>query len=118
MAIRIEETFFTNRIRLVSLRPRGLFGASVRHLLADDQSGEEIWWNAEIVDLDLTCKNQKDPIFFILYHMDDMEHQVDEMGKTEHEYYEVTLMEDYHKNWLHIRSVDLTNEDINFDFEI
>ena len=50
--------------------------------------------------------------------MDDMEYQVDEMGNTEHEYYEVTLMEDYHKNWLHIRSVDLTNEDIDFDFEI
>ena len=114
----LNQDFKSNRIRLVSLRPRDLVGASVRHLLADDQSGEEIWWNAEIVDLDLTCKNQKDPIFFVLYHMDDIEHQVDEMGNTEHEYYEVTLMEDYHNNWLHIRSVDLTNEDINFDFQI
>ena len=113
----LNQDFKSNRIRLVSLRPRDLVGASVRHLLADDQSGEEIWWNAEIVDLDLTCKNQKDPIFFVLYHMDDMEYQVDEMGNTEHEYYEVTLMEDYHYNWLHIRCVDLTNKDINFDFQ-
>ena len=96
----LKQDFKSNHIRLVSLRPRDLVGASVRHLLADDQSGEEIWWNAEIVDLDLTCKNQKDPIFFVLYHMDDMEYQVDEMGNTEHEYYEVTLMEDYHNNWL------------------
>ena len=49
--------------------------------------------------------------------MDDMEYQVDEMGNTEHEYYEVTSMKDYHNVWLHIRSVDLTNEDMNFDFQ-
>ena len=47
----------------------------------------------------------------------DMEYQVDEMGNTEHEYYEVTLMGDYQNNWLHIHSVDLTNEDMNFDFQ-
>ena len=112
----LNQDFKSNHIRLVSLRPRDLVGASVSHLLADDQSGEEIWWNAEIVDLDLICKNQKDPIFLVLYHMD-MEYQVDEMGNTEHEYYEVTLMEDYQNNWLHIHSVDLTNEDMNFDFQ-
>ena len=49
--------------------------------------------------------------------MDDMEYQTDEMGNTYHEYHEVTLMEDYHNNWLHIRCVDLTNEDINFYFQ-
>ena len=70
------------------------------------------------MDLDLTCQNQKDPISFVLHHMDDMKYQVDEMGNTEHEYYEVTLMEDYHNIWFHIRSVDLTNnEDINFNFK-
>ena len=113
----LNQDFKSNCIRLVSLRPRDLVGASVRHLLADDQSGEEIWCNVEIVDLDLICKNQKDPIFFVLYHIDDMEYQVNEMGNTEHEYYEVTLMEDYQNNWLHIHSVDLTNEDMNFDFQ-
>ena len=53
----LNQDFKSNRIRLVSLRPRDLVRASVRHVLADDQSGEEIWRNAEIVDLDLTCKN-------------------------------------------------------------
>ena len=46
--------------------------------------------------------------------MDDMVYQADEMGNTYHEYYEVTLMEDYHNNWLQILCVDLANEDINF----
>ena len=113
----LNQDFKSNRIRLVSLRPRNLVGASVQHLLADDQSGEEKWWNAEIVDLDLPCNNQKGPIFFVLYNMADMEYQVDKIGNIEHEYYEKTLMEDYHNNWLHICSVDLTNEDINFDFK-
>ena len=61
----LKQDFKSNRIRLVSLKPQDLVGASVQHLRADDQSGEEIWWNAEIVDLDLTYKNQKDPIFFV-----------------------------------------------------
>ena len=113
----LNQDFKSNHIRLVNLRPSDLAGASVQHLLGDDQSGEEIWWNAEILDLYLTCNNQKDAMFFVLYHMDDMEYQVDEMGNTEHEYYEVTLMKDYHNNLLHIRSVDLSNEDINFDFK-
>ena len=91
----LNQDFKSNCIRLVSLRA---VGASVRHLVADDQFGEKIWWNAEIFDLDLTCKNQKDPIFFVLYHMNDMEYQVDEMGNTEHKYYEVKLMEDCHNN--------------------
>ena len=34
--------------------------------------------------------------------------------KTKHDYYKVTLME---VTLIHIRSVDLTNEDINFDFK-
>ena len=80
----LNQDFKSNRIRLVSLRPRNLVGASVRHLLAHGQSGEEMWWNVEIVDLDLTCKNQKDPIFFVLYHINSMEYQVDEMCNTEH----------------------------------
>ena len=114
----LNQDFKSNCIILVSLRSKDLVGVSVRHLLADDQAGEEIWWNAETVDLDLTCQNQKDPISFVLHHMDDMKYQVDEMGNTEHEYYEVTLMEDYHNIWFHIRSVDLTNnEDINFNFK-
>ena len=45
----LNQDFKSNRIRLVSLRPRDLVGASVRHVLADDQSGEEIWWNAELI---------------------------------------------------------------------
>ena len=57
-------------MRIVDLRPRNLVGASVRHLLADDQSGEEIWWNAEIADLNLTCKNQKDSIFLHIFFKD------------------------------------------------
>ena len=45
----LNQDFKSNHIRLVSLRPRDLVRASVRHVLADGQSGEEIWWNAELI---------------------------------------------------------------------
>ena len=64
----------SNHIRLVSLKPMDLVGSNVLHLLVDNQSGKEIWWNAKILDLDLSGENQKDPIFFVLYHMDDMQY--------------------------------------------
>ena len=64
----------SNHIRLVSLKPMDLVGSNVQHLLVDNQSGKEIWWNAKILDLDLSGENQKDPIFFVLYHMDDMQY--------------------------------------------
>ena len=66
----------------------------------------------------LTGKNQKGPIFFVLYHMDDMQYWVDEMVNTEHKYYKVTFTEDYHNNWFHIRPIDLTNGGINFNCKI
>ena len=70
----LNQDFKSNHIRLVSLKPMDLVGSSVQHLLVDNQSGKEIWWNAKILDLDLTGKNQKGPIFFALYHMDDMQY--------------------------------------------
>ena len=95
-----------------------LLGASVKHLLKDDDTGEEVWWDAEVVDIDLSSKNQENPIFFALYHTDEKEYETEIFASIESEFFEIALMEDYLNNWLQIKSVGLTNDDISFDFEV
>ena len=57
------QDFKHNHVKIVDLKPADLVEASVRHLLKDDDTGEEMWWDAEIVDIDLSLKNQKNPVF-------------------------------------------------------
>ena len=100
----------------MDLAPKDLVGASVRHLLEDDETGKDIWWDAEVVDIDLESEKE-DPVFFIMYHTDETEYDFDELGNVENEFYEITLMDDYSNGWLHIRSADLTNDGVDFEFK-
>ena len=52
------QDFKENHVK-VNLKPADLVGASVKHLLNDDHTGEETWWDAEVVNIDLSSKNQK-----------------------------------------------------------
>ena len=112
------QDFKENHVKVVDLKPVDLVGASVKLLLKDDDTGEEIWWDAEVVDIDLSSKNQENPIFFVLYHNDEKEYESEICGSIENEFFKITLMEDYLNNWLQIKSVDLTNDGISFDFEV
>ena len=111
------QNFKENHIKVVDLKPADLVGASVKHLLKDDDTGEEIWWDTEVVDIDLSSKNLENP-FFSLYHTDEKEYEIEICASIENEFFEITLIEDYLNNWLQIKSVDLTNDDISFDFEV
>ena len=42
---------------------------------------------------------------------------MDESGNVENEFYEMTLMDDYTNGCLHIRSVDVTNYGVDFEFK-
>ena len=53
------QDFKENHVKVVNLKPADLVGASVKHLLNDDHTGEETWWDAEVVNIDLSSKNQK-----------------------------------------------------------
>ena len=112
------QDFKENHVKVVDLKPTDLVGTSVKHLLKDDDTGEEVWWDAEVVDIDLSSKNQENPVFFVLYHTDEKEYESEICASIKNEFFEITLMEDYLNNWLQIKSVDLTNDDISFDFEV
>ena len=65
------QDFKENHVKDVDLKPADLAGASLKHLLNDDNTGEEIWWDAEVVDIDLSSKNLENPIS--LYHTNEKE---------------------------------------------
>ena len=66
----------------------------------------------------LKFKEPRKSSLFILYHANEKEYDTEICGNTENEFFEITLMEDYLNNWLQIKSVDLTNDDISFEFEV
>ena len=87
--------------------------------MKDDDTGEEIWLDAEVVNIDVSSESQENLIFFVLYHTDEKEYEIQICASIENEFFEITLMKDYLNNWLQIKSVDLTNNDISFfDFEV
>ena len=112
----IKHDFKSDKLKLVDLAPKDLVGASVRHLLKDDETGEDIWWDAEVVDIDLESKKEN-PVIFIMYHTHETEYDLDELGNVENEFYEIRLMDDYSNGWLHIRSVGLTSDGVDFEFK-
>ena len=112
----IQEDFKSDKLKLVCLASKDLVGASVLHLLKDDETGKDIWWDAEVADIDLESKKEN-PVFFIMQHTDKTEYDLDESGNVENEFYEITLMDDYTNGCLHIRSVDLTNYGVDFEFK-
>ena len=48
----IFEELKAGNVRVVELKRQDLIGASIHHMFEDDETGENIWWNAEVVDLD------------------------------------------------------------------
>ena len=112
----IQHDFKSDKLKLVYLASKDLVGASVRHLPKDDETGKNIWWDAEVVGIDIQSK-EENPVFFIMYHTDKTEYDLDESGNVENEFYEKTLMDDYTNGCLHIRSVDLTNYSADFEFK-
>ena len=113
------QDFKENNVKVVDLKLDDLVGASVKDLLKNDDTGEEAWLDAEGVNIDLSClKSEENPIFFVLYHTDEKEYESEICASIESEFFEITLMKECLNNWLQIKSVDLTNDDISFDFEV
>ena len=72
-----------------------------------------------MVNIDLSSEGQENPIFFVLYHINEKEYETQICASYENEFFEITLTEDYLNNWLQIKSVALTINDISFfDFEV
>ena len=42
-------------------------GASIKHLHKDTKSKENIWWDAEVVDVDMDIDDMDNPDFLIIF---------------------------------------------------
>ena len=62
----LYKDFKADRVKLVELVPSNLIGASIRHYFYDDTE-ENVWWDAEVVDLDITSEDKSNPNYFIWY---------------------------------------------------
>ena len=51
------QDFKENHVKVVDLKLDDLVGASIKHLLRNDGTGEEAWWDAEGVNIDLSLKS-------------------------------------------------------------
>ena len=70
----LYKDFKAGYVRLVELKPKDLIGASIRHMYTNGESNENIWWNAEVVDVDPDISDANEPYFFVIY---------DESGEAE-----------------------------------
>ena len=90
-------------VRVAELKGENLIGASIHHMFEDDETGENIWWNAEVVDLD-PDSDPENPKFFVLY---DENGEAEEGQQEKQEHYLEPLLGDHLDHCVQIISLDL-----------
>ena len=56
-----------NKLKILSVSYKDFIGASIKHMYEDSNSKENIWWDAEVVDVDMDSADMDNPNFFIIY---------------------------------------------------
>ena len=100
------EELKAGNVRVVELKGEDVIGASVRHMFEGDETGENIWWNAERVDPDLDS-DPENPEVFVMY---DENGEAEEGQQEKQEYYLEPLLGDYLHHCVQIVSLDLHGE--------
>ena len=77
-------------------------------MFEDNETGENIWWNAEVVDLNPDV-NPKNPKFFVMY---DENKEAEEQQQEKQEYYLEPPLGDYLDHCVQIVSLDLDVETV------
>ena len=105
----LYKDFKAYRVKLVELVPSDLIGASIGHLFYDNDTEENVWWDAEVVDIDVTSEDKNNPNYFIWY--EDCG-TMDEENLEEQEYYLEPLLNDYLNHCVQVLSLDLDQDQI------
>ena len=105
----LYKDFKADRVKLVEFVASDLIGASIRHLFYDNDTEENVWWDAEVVDVDVTSEDKNNPNYFIWY--EDCG-TMDEENLEEQEYYLEPLLNDYLNHCVQVLSLDLDQDQI------
>ena len=94
---------------MVELAPSNLIGTSILHLFYDNDTEENIWWDAEVVDTDVTSEDKNKPNYFIWYENCGT---MDEENLEGQEYYLEPRLNHYLNHCLQVLSLDLDQDQI------
>ena len=61
------QDFKADNVKLVELVLSDFIGTSIRYLFYDNDTEENIWWDAEVVGLGVTSNDRSNPNYFIWY---------------------------------------------------
>ena len=56
-----------NKLKNLFVSYKDFISASIKHMYEDSKSKENIWWDAEVVDVDMDSADMDNPDFFIIY---------------------------------------------------
>ena len=103
----IYKDFKLRYVRLVELKPKYLIGASIRHMYTDGESNENIWWNAEVVDVDPDSSDADERDLFVIY---DESGEAEEGQQEKQECSLTPLLGGYLNHWVQVIFLDLDGE--------
>ena len=55
------------KLNVISVNYKDFIGATIKHMYTDETTKEDLWLDAEVVDVDLESENMNNPKFYILY---------------------------------------------------
>ena len=105
----LYKDFKAECIKLVKLVPSNLTGASIHHLFYDNDTEENVWWDAEVVDIDVTSDDKNNPNYLIWYEDCGTMNEENMEGQ---EYYLEPLLNDYLNHCVKMLSLDLDHHEI------
>ena len=101
----IYQDYNNDEVSFLPVVYKDFIDGSILHLYADKDTKEEIWWPAEVVDVDTDVEkfDEKNPEFFVLYE----DPETSETDCNEPEYFLCPLIHDYLNGW--VQFVDYQN---------
>ena len=94
-----------DKLKISSVSFKGSISATIKHQYTDDKTNEDIWWDAEVVDVNLESPDMSNPNFYILY-KDSSGEIIDFSQIIDSDYFLEPLINDYLNGWVKFMSVD------------
>ena len=101
----IYSDFLQDKLKISSVSFKDSISATIKHQYTDDKTNEDIWWDAEVVDVDLESPDMNNPNFYILY-KDSSEEIIDFSQINDSDYFLEPLINDYLNGWVNFMSFD------------
>ena len=100
-----------NKLNILSISYKNFIGANIKHMYEDSKSKRNIWWDAEVVDVDMDSADMDNPDFFIIY-KDSSDDIIDFSKISDSDYFLEPLVNDYLNGCVKFISIDTDPIDV------